>query len=105
MCVSHTEGVTDFDELFLPLESAKCHLEGVWSAVNLLHIVSDRLDSDRFIQLYKRAERAILTKYVYYTHIFLNVFFLSRQGAWPKLLISPNFSDTPQQSSMRHYAK
>ncbi len=75
--------MTDFDRLFGLLEPAKCQLEGVWNSVNIYHIVSNKLDRDRqrtvyvfplseilkiksfycrFMQLYKRAERAFLTR-------------------------------------------
>ncbi len=57
------EGVTDFDELFGPLERARCQFDSTWAIVNLLLLVKDGLDSDRFSKLHERSERASLTKF------------------------------------------
>jgi hypothetical protein len=35
----------------LSLEEARLELESVWSCVNLLNIVTDKLDMDRFTQV------------------------------------------------------
>ena len=56
------QGVMDFDELFKELEAAKCQMEFVWSTVNLMHLVSDKLDGDRFMLLHERAEMAMMTR-------------------------------------------
>ena len=56
------QGIMDFDELFGPIEAAKCQFEGVWSSVNLLLLVSDILESDRFRKMHDRAKRALSTR-------------------------------------------
>ena len=55
-----SEGVRDFKTLFDPLERAKVQFESVWNSVNMLGVVTDHLDQDRFAILHKRAERAFL---------------------------------------------
>ena len=55
--------VKDFDELFGPLEEAKLQLESVWSTVNFMLLVTDKLDNDRFVKLHQRAERALLSRF------------------------------------------
>jgi hypothetical protein len=65
-------GVTDFEALFGPLEAAKCQIEAVWSTVNLLHLVTDQLDHDRFVKLHERAELAMMTRHdskIIHTHL------------------------------------
>ncbi len=57
------DGVVDFNALFGELEPHKCMLESVWHLVNLLAIVTNELDRDRLMQLHKRAERALLSRY------------------------------------------
>ena len=47
----------------MPLESAKLHLENVWNSVNLLNLASDIMESDRYMSLYKRAERSYLSRF------------------------------------------
>lgn len=55
--------MTDFDELFGPVEKARCHLESVWNSISLFHLVSDSLDRYRFAQLQARGERALNERY------------------------------------------
>ena len=40
--------VKDWSALLLGLEESRVLLESVWNSVNLLNIVSDKLDMDRF---------------------------------------------------------
>jgi len=56
------KGIMDFDQLFGPLEASKCQFESVWSSVNLLLLVTDMLESDRFRKLHDRAKRALSTR-------------------------------------------
>ena len=56
------QGVMDFEELFGPLDASKCQYETTWCLVNLMQLVSDQLDSDRFGKLHKRAKRALATR-------------------------------------------
>ena len=60
---SSSEGVTDFDKLFVPLEAAKVALENVWNSVNMLNIGTEIMEKDRYMTLYKRTERAYLTRF------------------------------------------
>ena len=55
-------GEADFDLIFVDMEKAKCHLESVWNSVNVMHVATDMLDRDRYVQLNRRAERALLTR-------------------------------------------
>ena len=45
------------------MEESRCRLEATWSSVNLMRIVSDDLEADRFLQLHRRAERAFLSRH------------------------------------------
>ena len=57
------KGETDWAKLLSALEVARLELENVFASVALLEIATDRLDMDRFKQLTRRAERALLTRY------------------------------------------
>jgi len=57
------EGEKDWEELVKQMEEERLELESVWACVSLLNITTDKLDMDRFLQLEKRAERALLTRY------------------------------------------
>jgi hypothetical protein len=41
----------DWEQLMLGLEESRLELESVWSSVNLLNIVTDKLEMDRFAQV------------------------------------------------------
>jgi oligopeptidase A len=56
-------GEKDWSKLLEELEESRVELESVWNSVNLVNIVTDKLDMDRFTTLNKRAERAFLTRY------------------------------------------
>ena len=56
-------GETDWAKLLGSLEVARLELENIFASVALLEIATDRLDMDRFKQLTRRAERALLTRY------------------------------------------
>jgi len=56
-------GAEDWSALLENLEHSRVLLESAWNTVNLLNIVSDKLDIDRFTTLNKRAERAFLSRY------------------------------------------
>ena len=56
-------GETDWSKLLGSLEVARLELENIFASVALLEIATDRLDMDRFKQLTRRAERALLTRY------------------------------------------
>ena len=56
-------GETDWEKILSGLEREKLECEYLFSLVSLLQIVTDKLDMDRFKQLTRRAERALLTKY------------------------------------------
>jgi len=56
-------GQKDWEALLADLEESRVLLESTWNSVNLISIVSDNLESDRFAVLSKRAERAFLTRY------------------------------------------
>ena len=56
-------GETDWTKLLGSLEVARLELENIFASVALLEIATDRLDMDRFKQLTRRAERALLTRY------------------------------------------
>lgn len=56
-------GETEWENVLLGLEREKLECEYLFSLVSLLEIVTDKLDMDRFKQLTRRAERALLTKY------------------------------------------
>lgn len=56
------EGIMDFDQLIGPLEKAKCAFEGVWSTVNLLILVTEKLDVDRFSKLHSRSIRSLASR-------------------------------------------
>lgn len=58
-----TKGEKDWEKLLVGLEESRVLLESVWNTVNLLNIVTDKLDMDRFTTLSKRAERAFLSRY------------------------------------------
>ena len=57
------EGETDWAKLLSSLENARVELENMFTAVALLEIATDKLDMDRFKQLTRRAERALMTRY------------------------------------------
>ena len=57
------EGETDWAKLLSSLETARVELENMFTAVALLEIATDKLDMDRFKQLTRRAERALMTRY------------------------------------------
>ena len=57
------KGETDWAKLLSALEVARLELENIFASVALLEIATDRLDMDRFKQLTRRAERALLTRY------------------------------------------
>jgi oligopeptidase A len=66
------QGTTDFDELFSAIDAVKCQFETVWSLVNLMQLVTDKLDSDTFIKLHDRAKRSLssrLNSDVIYQHL------------------------------------
>ena len=48
----------DFDEIFVPLEKAKCFFDGVWRICNMLHMTTDTIEGDRAIALHRRANKA-----------------------------------------------
>ena len=50
--------IPDFDEIFLPLEKAKCFFDGVWRICNMLHMTTDTIEGDRAIALHRRANKA-----------------------------------------------
>ena len=56
-------GGTDWSNLLGSLEVARLELENMFASVALLEIATDKLDMDRFKQLTRRAERALLTRY------------------------------------------
>ena len=56
-------GETDWAKLLGSLEAERLELENVFASVALLEIATDKLDMDRFKQLTRRAERALLTRY------------------------------------------
>jgi len=56
-------GEATWESLMAELERAYLSWEQVFSTIQLLGIVSERLDMDRFTQLSRRAERALLTRY------------------------------------------
>ncbi|XP_023323332.1 probable cytosolic oligopeptidase A [Eurytemora carolleeae] len=56
-------GEKDWEKLLRGLEESRVELESVWNSVNLINIVTDSLDMDRFTSLNKRAERAFLSRY------------------------------------------
>lgn len=56
------QGIMDFDELLGPMEAQKCQLETVWSMINLMLLVTDKLDKDRFLKLHDRASRALSSR-------------------------------------------
>ena len=53
----------DWAKLLSSLENARVELENMFTAVALLEIATDKLDMDRFKQLTRRAERALMTRY------------------------------------------
>jgi len=56
------EGVRDFKRLLEPLEKAKVQFESVWHCANMLQLVTDSLEKDRFVRLHLRAEKASLAR-------------------------------------------
>ena len=56
-------GEKDWEVLLKQMEGERVELENIWATVSLLNIATDKLDMDRFMQLEKRAERALLTRY------------------------------------------
>jgi len=65
-------GETDWTVLRTELEKSGLALESVLSSVNMLNIVTDQLDMDRFTTLLRRAERAFLSRFDSRTiHTFL----------------------------------
>ena len=56
-------GEHDWRTLIQDLEWSRVELENMWNSVGLLEIATDKLDMDRFKQLTRRAERAMLTRY------------------------------------------
>ena len=50
--------IPDFDEIFAPLEKAKCFFDGVWRICNMLHMTTDTIEGDRAIALHRRANKA-----------------------------------------------
>lgn len=56
------DGVRDFKRLLEPLEKAKVQFESVWHCANMLQLVTDSLEKDRFIRLHLRAEKASLAR-------------------------------------------
>jgi len=63
MEASIEEGEKQLGVLLEQLEVARVELDSMWAMVSLMKIATDKLDMDRFIQLEKRAERALLTRY------------------------------------------
>jgi len=56
-------GNTDWSKVLTGIETAKLELESMFCCVALMEIATDKLDMDRFKQLTRRAERALLSKY------------------------------------------
>eukprot|EP00088_Acartia_fossae_P028036 TRINITY_DN2880_c0_g1_i2.p1 TRINITY_DN2880_c0_g1~~TRINITY_DN2880_c0_g1_i2.p1 ORF type:complete len:779 (-),score=169.37 TRINITY_DN2880_c0_g1_i2:109-2445(-) len=56
-------GEKDWHTLLSGLETYRVNLENVWNSVNLINITTDKLNSDRFHILSKRADRAFLSRY------------------------------------------
>ena len=50
--------IPDFDEVFAPLEKARCLFDGVWRICNMLHMTTDTIEGDRAIALHRRANKA-----------------------------------------------
>ena len=50
--------IPDFDEVFAPLETARCLFDGVWRICNMLHMTTDTIEGDRAIALHRRANKA-----------------------------------------------
>ena len=56
-------GERDWAALMETIEAPFLAMESAWNTVNLLNITTDKLDMDRFQQLMRRADRALLTRY------------------------------------------
>jgi len=56
------DGVRDLDALLRPLEQARLNFESCWHVANMLQLVTESLDRDRFIRLHLRAEKASLAR-------------------------------------------
>ena len=52
-----------WEEVLRRMENSFLALESGWNTVNLLSLTTDKLEQDRFNQLLRRAERALLTKF------------------------------------------
>jgi len=52
-----------WEEVLKRMENSFLALESGWNTVNLLSLTTDKLEQDRFNQLLRRAERALLTKF------------------------------------------
>ena len=55
-------GERDWAALMETIEAPFLAMESAWNTVNLLNITTDKLDMDRFQQLMRRADRALLTR-------------------------------------------
>ena len=81
-------GETEWENILLGLEKEKLECEYMFSLVCLLEIVTDKLDMDRFKQLTRRAERALLTKYDSRTvHQFVTSDWVKTVGGEDKTLL------------------
>jgi len=56
------EGVRDLHAILGPLEVARAQYESVWHVANMLQLVTDSLERDRFVRLHIRAEKASLSR-------------------------------------------
>ena len=55
-------GERDWAALMETIEAPFLAMESAWNTVNLLNITTDKLDMDRFQQLMRWADRALLTR-------------------------------------------
>ena len=55
-------GNTDWSKALSGMETAKLELESMFCCVALMEIATDKLDMDRFKQLTRRAERALMSR-------------------------------------------